>query len=51
MKPFLIVLAPVVFGIVLLSLMFGTVDWGSSIVVLVIMALLFAVTMWYKPRK
>lgn len=51
MKPFLIVLAPVIVGIVLLGLMLGTIDWGASLVALVIMALLFAFTMLYKPRK
>ncbi|MFD0388009.1 hypothetical protein ACFQ4K_09495 [Tistrella bauzanensis] len=50
MKTYLIVMAPVLLGILLLGLSMGAVDWVSALIVAVIMTLLFVFTMWYRPR-
>ncbi|AFK52422.1 MULTISPECIES: hypothetical protein [Tistrella] len=51
MKTYLIVMAPVLLGILLLGLSVGAVDWLSVVVVVAIMTVLFAFTMWYRPRR
>lgn len=50
MKTYLIVMAPVLLGILLLGLSMGAVDWVSALIVAAIMTLLFVFTMWYRPR-